>query len=438
MISGTVAIVGRPNVGKSTVFNRFYGERVSIVEDTPGVTRDRIYAQVEWLTRKFNLIDTGGIQLEEASFQDEINMQVDIAIDEADTIIFIVDGLAGLLKDDYHIAKLLRESGKHIILAVNKIDDVEHLHNIYEFYNLGLGDPIALSGEHGVGSGDVLDAVVKSLENLEKVEDDSAIKFAVIGRPNVGKSTLVNQILKEERVIVSNIEGTTRDAIDTRFTDELTGEDFIVVDTAGIRKRGKVYESIEKYSVLRAMTAIDKADVIVFVIDGEKGIIEQDKTVAGYAVNAGKPIIIAYNKWDTVDKDETDVNAKTEEIRNEFVYLRYAPVIFISSLTGQRVNRILPLVKELYENSHRRISTAVLNEVILDAQTMSPPPIHNGRRLRIYYATQVSTVPPTFVLFVNDENLVHFSYKRYLENRLREAFIFDGTPIKIIARKRND
>lgn len=438
MISGTVAIVGRPNVGKSTIFNRFLGERVSIVEDTPGVTRDRIYAQVEWLTRKFNLIDTGGIQLEEASFQDDINIQVEIAIEEADTIIFMTDGLTGLLEDDYHIAKLLRSSGKEIILAVNKIDDVEHLHNIYEFYNLGLGDPIALSGEHGVGVGDVLDAVVKSLEHLVPDEVDEAIRFAVIGRPNVGKSTLVNNILKEDRVIVSNIEGTTRDAIDTRFTDHESGEDFVVVDTAGIRKRGKVYESIEKYSVLRAMSAIDKADVVVFVIDGEKGIIEQDKTVAGYAVNAGKPVIIAYNKWDIVDKEEKDVVAKTEEIRNEFVYLKYAPVIFISSLTGQRVNRIIPLVKELYENSNRRIQTSVLNEVILDAQVMTPPPIHDGRRLKIYYATQVSVVPPTFIVFVNDENLMHFSYKRYLENRLREAFIFDGTPIKIIARKRSD
>lgn len=438
MISGTVAIVGRPNVGKSTIFNRFLGERVSIVEDTPGVTRDRIYAQVEWLTRKFNLIDTGGIQLEEASFQEDINIQVEIAIEEADTIIFVTDGLTGLLDDDYHIAKLLRSSGKEIILAVNKIDDVEHLHNIYEFYNLGLGDPIAMSGEHGVGVGDVLDAVVKSLEHLVPDETDDAIRFAVIGRPNVGKSTLVNNILKEDRVIVSNIEGTTRDAIDTRFTDHESGEDFVVVDTAGIRKRGKVYESIEKYSVLRAMSAIDKADVVVFVIDGEKGIVEQDKTVAGYAVNAGKPVIIAYNKWDIVDKDEKDVVAKTEEIRNEFVYLRYAPVIFISSLTGQRVNRILPLVKELYENSNRRIQTSVLNEVILDAQVMSPPPIHDGRRLRIYYTTQVAVVPPTFIVFVNDENLMHFSYKRYLENRLREAFIFDGTPIKIIARKRSD
>ena len=438
MISGTVAVVGRPNVGKSTIFNRFVGERVSIVEDSPGVTRDRIYAQVEWLTRKFNLIDTGGIQLEDASFQDEINMQVEIAIEEADTIIFITDGITGLLQDDYHIAKLLRSSGKEIILAVNKIDDLEHVHNIYEFYNLGLGDPIALSGEHGIGVGDVLDAVVKSLENITVDPKDDAIRFAVIGRPNVGKSTLVNNILKEERVIVSNVEGTTRDAIDSRFTDEETGEEFVVVDTAGIRKRGKVFESIEKYSVLRAMSAIDKADVIVFVIDGEKGIIEQDKTVAGYAVDAGKPIIIAYNKWDVVDPDEKDMHDMEEKIRNEFVYLRYAPVIFISSLTGQRVNRIIPLVKELYENSNRRISTSVLNEVILDAQVMTPPPIHNGRRLRIYYATQVSTVPPTFVIFVNDENLVHFSYKRYLENRLREAFIFDGTPIRIIARKRSE
>lgn len=437
MISGVVAIVGRPNVGKSTIFNRFAGERISIVEDSPGVTRDRIYTTIEWLTRKFNLIDTGGIQLEEDDFQAEIFMQVEIAIDEADTIVFVVDGLSGLTRDDEYIAGLLRKSGKHIILAVNKIDDIEHLNNIYEFYNLGLGEPMAISGEHGVGVGDVLDEVVKSLEGKEIYTKEDAIKFAVIGRPNVGKSTLVNKMLNEQRVIVSDIEGTTRDAIDTSFKDE-DGNDYVVVDTAGIRKRGKVYENIEKYSVLRAMTAIDKADVIVFLIDGEVGIIEQDKHVAGYAHDAGKPILIAYNKWDAVASEEKDIVAMTEKIRNEFVYLRYAPIVFISSMTGQRVNRILPLVKELYENSRRRIQTSVLNEVILDAQMMTPAPIHDGRRLRIYYATQVSIVPPTFVLFVNDEKLLHFSYKRYLENRLREAFIFDGTPIRVIARKRGD
>ena len=437
MISGVVAIVGRPNVGKSTIFNRFAGERISIVEDSPGVTRDRIYTTIEWLTRKFNLIDTGGIQLEEDDFQAEIFMQVEIAIDEADTIVFVVDGLTGLTRDDEYIAGLLRKSGKHIILAVNKIDDIEHLNNIYEFYNLGLGEPMAISGEHGVGVGDVLDEVVKSLEGKEIYTKEDAIKFAVIGRPNVGKSTLVNKMLNEQRVIVSDIEGTTRDAIDTSFKDE-DGNDYVVVDTAGIRKRGKVYENIEKYSVLRAMTAIDKADVIVFLIDGEVGIIEQDKHVAGYAHDAGKPILIAYNKWDAVASEEKDIVAMTEKIRNEFVYLRYAPIVFISSMTGQRVNRILPLVKELYENSRRHIQTSVLNEVILDAQMMTPAPIHDGRRLRIYYATQVSIVPPTFVLFVNDEKLLHFSYKRYLENRLREAFIFDGTPIRVIARKRGD
>ncbi len=437
MISGVVAIVGRPNVGKSTIFNRFASERISIVEDTPGVTRDRIYTTIDWLTKKFHLIDTGGIQLEDADFQSEIFAQVELAIDEADTIVFVVDGMTGLTSDDDYIASLLRKSGKHIILAVNKIDDIEHLNNIYEFYNLGLGEPMAISGEHGVGVGDVLDEVVKSLEGKEIKSEEGKIKFAIIGRPNVGKSTLVNKILNEQRVIVSNVEGTTRDAIDTAFTDA-DGDDFVVVDTAGIRKRGKVYESIEKYAVLRAMSAIDKADVIVFLIDGEVGIIEQDKHVAGYAHEAGKPIIIAYNKWDVVDPDEKDVIEMTKKIRNEFIYLRYAPVIFISSLTGQRVNRIMPLVKEIYENSIRRIQTSVLNEVILDAQMMTPPPIHNGRRLKIYYATQVSVVPPTFVLFVNDENLLHFSYKRYLENRLREAFIFDGTPIRLISRKRGD
>lgn len=437
MISGVVAIVGRPNVGKSTIFNRFAGERISIVEDTPGVTRDRIYTTIDWLTKKFNLIDTGGIQLDDADFQTEIFMQVEIAIDEADTIIFIVDGLTGLTSDDEYIASLLRKSGKKVILAVNKIDDIEHLNNIYEFYNLGLGDPMAISGEHGVGVGDVLDEVVKSLEGKEIVSQEGKIRFAVIGRPNVGKSTLVNKMLNEQRVIVSDIEGTTRDAIDTPFKDD-EGNEYVVVDTAGIRKRGKVYESVEKYSVLRAMSAIDKADVVVFLIDGEVGIIQQDKHVVGYAHDAGKPIVIAYNKWDAVHSEEKDTVAMTEKIKNEFVYLRYAPILFISAETGQRVHRILPLVKELYENSRRRIQTSVLNEVILDAQMMTPAPIHDGRRLKIYYATQVAIVPPTFVLFVNDENLLHFSYKRYLENRLREAFIFDGTPIKIISRKRGD
>ena len=437
MISGKVAIVGRPNVGKSTIFNRFAKERISIVEDSPGVTRDRIYTIVEWLTKKFSLIDTGGIELADGDFQSEILMQVEIAIDEADTVVFVVDGQTGLTNDDEYIAGLLRESGKKIILAVNKIDDLEHLNNIYEFYNLGLGDPMAISGEHGIGVGDVLDEVVKSLENKEAISDEGKIKFAIIGRPNVGKSTLVNKILNEKRVIVSNIEGTTRDAIDTSFTDE-EGSEYTVVDTAGIRKRGKVYENVEKYAVLRAMSAIEKADVIVFLIDGEKGIIEQDKHVAGYAHDAGKPIIIAYNKWDAIDSEEKDVQKITQKIKNEFVYLRYAPIIFISSLTGHRVNRILPKVKELYENSRRRIQTSVLNEVILDAQMMTPAPIHSGRRLKIFYSTQVATVPPTFILFVNDEKLLHFSYKRYLENRLREAFIFDGTPIKIISRRRGD
>ena len=434
MIDGIIAIIGRPNVGKSTIFNRFVEDRVSLVEDTPGVTRDRIYGKCTWLTKQLRVIDTGGIQLEDQPFDKEIKAQVDIAIEESDVIIFIVSGKDGITSDDMYIAKMLQKQKKPVVLAVNKIDDNSKMDNIYEFYNLGLNDPIAVSGIHGIGIGDLLDECIKKLPVKQKDDYEGSIKFAVIGQPNVGKSSLVNAILNEERVIVSNIEGTTRDAIDTPFV--YNGQDYVVIDTAGIRKKGKVYENIEKYSVLRALSAIERSDVVLFVIDGEKGIREQDKHVAGYAYEAGKAIIIIYNKWDTVEKDDKTINEVTLKIRNEFTYLSYAPIIFVSAKTKQRVKDIIPMINDVYNYANLRIDTSILNEVIMDAQMQTPAPAINGKRFKILYATQVSTMPPTFVLSVNDPKLLHFSYRRYLENKIREAFGFDGTPIRIIARKK--
>ena len=435
MLIGTVAIVGRPNVGKSTVFNRMIGERVSIVDDTPGVTRDRIYGKCEWLTKVFNVIDTGGLQIADQPFQIEIKAQVEVAIEEADTVVMLCNGKDGVTDDDIFIARMLQKSDKKVILAVNKIDDVSYQANIYEFYKLGLGDPIAISGVHGIGIGDLLDAIVESFDG-EPVNDYAGmISFAVIGRPNVGKSYLVNAMLNQQRVIVSSIEGTTRDAIDTPF--ERDGKHYVVVDTAGIRKKGKVYEEVEKYSVLRAMKAIDKCDVALFVLDGSTGITEQDKHVAGYAKEAGKGVIIVYNKWDLVEKDQNTMDKITKQIRQEFLYLDYAPVAFVSAKNKSRINTLFPLIDEVYDYGQTRVSTALLNEVINDAMVTTPPPAHNGRKLKINYASQVAVAPPTFVLFVNDPELLHFSYQRYLENRLRDAFGFDGNPIKILARKKN-
>lgn len=435
MISGIVAIVGRPNVGKSTIFNRIIGERKSIVEDTPGVTRDRIYGKAEWLTKEFRVIDTGGIQLADQPFREEINMQVEIAIDEADTILFVVNGKEGITNDDEYIARLLQRSQKKVILAVNKVDDFAQSDSIYEFYNLGLSDPIAVSGAHGIGIGNILDAIVNSFPDKIQKDYDGMTRFCVIGRPNVGKSSLVNALLNQERVIVSNIEGTTRDAIDTPFKRE--GKEYVVIDTAGIRKRGKVYENIEKYSVLRAMSAIERSDVVLVVIDGESGIRDQDKHVAGFAHEAGKGVIIVYNKWDAVEKDEKTMNRIEKEIRTQFQYLSYAPILFVSALKKQRIQTILPMIDDVHDASVLRIQTNVLNEVLMDAQLMTPPPTHKGKRLKIYYASQVAVAPPTIVLFVNDPELLHFSYKRFLENSLREAFGFQGTTLRILARERN-
>lgn len=435
MKKGIVAIVGRANVGKSTLFNRIIGERVSIVEDVPGVTRDRIYAKASWLTKEFRIIDTGGIELKNADFREQIKTQAEIAIEEADVIIFVVNGREGLTSEDNFVARMLQKSGKSVLLAVNKIDDVAFRDNIYDFYSLGIGEPIPVSSAHGIGVGDLLDEVIRVLPDEEDEFEEDEIKVSIIGRPNVGKSSLTNAILGEDRVIVSNIEGTTRDAIDTPFVKD--GQKYRVVDTAGMRKKGKVYENIEKYSILRALTSIEKSDVILVVIDGETGIREQDKHVAGYAHEAGKGVVIVYNKWDLVDKDEKTMQKKQKEIYEQFKYLDYARIVFTSAKTGQRVDQIFPLIQESYENSRKRVQTSVLNDVLVDAQLMNPTTTFNGGRLKIFYANQVAVCPPTFVLFSNDPQYLHFSYKRYLENRLREAFGFEGTPIHIICRKRD-
>ncbi len=434
-MAGVVAIVGRANVGKSTIFNRIVGERISIVEDIAGVTRDRIYAKASWLTRDFRLIDTGGIELENADFTTQIKMQAEIAIEEADAIIFVVNGREGMTREDEYVARMLQRSNKPIILAVNKVDDIAFRDAMYEFYALGVGDPIAISGSHGIGIGDLLDEVIAKMppEQIDQPRDD--IRFSIIGRPNVGKSSLTNAILGEERVIVSDIEGTTRDAIDTSF--EKDGQKYTVVDTAGMRKKGKIYESVEKYSILRALSSIEKSDVILVVVDADRGIIEQDKHVAGYGHEAGKGIILVVNKWDLVEKDEKTMQKTEKELRIHFKYLDYARIIFVSAETKQRVNQLYPLIQEAYENSNKRVQTSVLNDVLIDAQAMNPTTTFNGGRLKIYFANQVSTCPPTFVLFVNDPQYMHFSYKRYLENRLRDAFGFEGTPIHIICRKRD-
>ena len=430
-----VAVVGRPNVGKSTIFNRIAGDRISIVEDTPGVTRDRIYTRAEWLTREFRLIDTGGIDMADEPFMTQIVQQAEIAIDEADVIVFMVSAQEGLTEADERVAKILYRSKKPVVLAVNKVDNIEMRSEIYEFYALGFGDPFPISGSHGTGLGDLLDQVVSHFPETDNEADDDSIRFSFIGRPNVGKSSLVNAILGEERVIVSDISGTTRDAIDTRFTSA-DGDEFVMVDTAGIRKRGKVYESTEKYSVMRAMRAIDDSNVVLMVLNAEEGIREQDKHVAGYAHEAGRAIIIVVNKWDTLEKDNHTMSDFENQIRDEFQYLSYAPIIFVSAKTKQRLNKLPELIKQVNENHQKRVQSATLNEVIMDALALNPTPTVNGKRLRVYYATQVAIQPPTFVVFVNDPELMHFSYERFLENQIRKSFDFTGTPIHLIKRAR--
>jgi GTP-binding protein len=435
MVKPIVAIVGRPNVGKSTIFNRIVGERVSIVEDIPGVTRDRIYSSGEWLNYQFNIIDTGGIDIGDEPFLAQIRQQAEIAIEEADVIIFLTNGREGVTAADEEVAKILYRSNKPIVLAVNKVDNPEMRANIYDFYSLGFGEPYPISGSHGLGLGDLLDEVAKHFKNIGTDDyDESTIKFSLIGRPNVGKSSLVNAILGEDRVIVSDIAGTTRDAIDTVYKYE--GQEFVIIDTAGMRKKGKVYETTEKYSVLRALKAIDRSDVILVVIDGEEGIIEQDKHIAGYAHEAGKAVIIVVNKWDAVEKDERTMKKFEENIRDHFKFLDYAPIVYLSAKTKKRIHTLMPNIIRASENHSRRVQTNVLNDVVMDAVAMNPTPTHKGKRLKIFYTAQVAVNPPTFVVFVNDPELMHFSYERFLENRIRAAFEFEGTPIKIFARER--
>ncbi|MEF2760198.1 MAG: ribosome biogenesis GTPase Der [Ligilactobacillus salivarius] len=435
MANPVVAIVGRPNVGKSTIFNRLAGERISIVEDTPGVTRDRIYARTEWLGHPFNLIDTGGIDIGDEPFLTQITEQAEIAIEEADVIIFVVSVKEGVTDADEKVARILYRTDKPVVLAVNKVDNPELRADIYDFYSLGFGEPIPVAGTHGIGTGDLLDKIIKEFPKDATNEEDDSIKFSFIGRPNVGKSSLVNAILGENRVIVSNIEGTTRDAIDTHFETE-DGTEYTMIDTAGIRKKGKVYENTEKYSVLRAMRAIDRSDVVCVVLNAEEGIREQDKHVAGYAHEAGRAIVIVVNKWDTLKKDNKTMSDFENLIRQEFQYLSYAPIVFVSAKTKQRLDKLPELIKRVNDNHEQRISSAVLNDVVMDAIAHNPTPTDNGKRLRIYYATQVAIKPPTFVIFVNDPELMHFSYERFLENQIREAFDFEGTPIHIIERRR--
>ncbi|WP_449353895.1 ribosome biogenesis GTPase Der [Virgibacillus natechei] len=435
MRKSVVAIVGRPNVGKSTIFNRLVGERISIVDDIPGVTRDRVYAQGEWLSQQFNIIDTGGIEIGDEPLLQQMRYQAEIAIDEADVIIFLVNGKEGITAADEEVAKLLFKSNKPIVLGVNKIDNPEMREHIYEFYSLGFGIPYPISGSHGLGLGDLLDEVVSHFPNNgdEEVNEDT-IYFSLIGRPNVGKSSLVNTILNEERVIVSEMEGTTREATDTYLHKE--SQDYVIIDTAGMRKRGKVYESTEKYSVLRALKAIERSDVVLVLIDAETGIREQDKKIAGYAHDAGRAIVIVVNKWDTVESNEKTMKEFEIKVRAGFQFLDYAPIVFLSAKTKKRLHTLIPSIKVASENHAKRIPTNVLNDVIMDALAMNPTPTLKGRRLKVLYATQVAVKPPSFVVFVNDPELMHFSYKRFLENKIRDAFGFVGTPIQIFARKR--
>ena len=434
MSLGVVAIIGSPNVGKSTIFNRIIGKRRSIIDDQPGVTRDRLYETASWLDRDFRLIDTGGIEIANRPFQEQIRMQAQLAIDEADVVIFVTDAKKGVTNDDRLVAKMLYKTNKPVILAVNKVDNRDMLYNVNDFYSLGLGEPIPTSGEHGIGIGDILDKIVKVLPQKEDVVYDDAITFSIIGRPNVGKSSLMNAILGESRSIVSNIVGTTRDSVDSSF--ERDGQQYVVIDTAGLKKRGKVYEVVDKYSVLRALSAIDRSEIVLFVIDANEGIIEQDKHVVGYAVEKKKAIIVVVNKWDLIEKGQNTMSDFEKKVRKEFKFLEYAPIVFTSALTKSRVHLIFDKLNEVHQAYDTHLPTSLLNDVVQDAQTMNEAPDFNGGRLKIYFANQANSCPPTFVLFVNNPKYAHFSYLRYIENRLRESFNLSGTPIDIVLRKR--
>lgn len=434
-----VAVVGRPNVGKSTLFNRLAGERISIVQDTPGVTRDRIYADVEWLDKKFTLIDTGGMEPgTEDIILKQILQQAEIAIETADVIVFVVDVKTGVIDDDIQVANILRKTNKPIVLAVNKVDNMRKDNfEVLEFYNLGIGDPIAISAGQALGLGDLLEEVTKHFpEDADYTEDESEIKVAIIGKPNVGKSSLINKILGEDRHIVSNIPGTTRDAVDSPI--EIDGQKYVFIDTAGMRRKSKIKEEIERFSIIRAVAAVERCDVAILVIDAQEGITDQDTKIAGIAHERGKAAIVAVNKWDAIEKDDKTMNKYLKDIGNELAYMPYAPRVFISAHTGQRLTRMLELIQTVHENHALRISTGVLNDVLIEAMAMQQPPADKGRQLKIYYMTQVGVKPPTFVIFVNDRELLHFSYRRYIENQLREAFGFVGTPIHFVVREKGE
>ena len=434
-----VAVVGRPNVGKSTLFNKLAGERISIVQDTPGVTRDRIYADVDWLNYRFTLIDTGGMEPgTEDIILKQIIVQAEIAIETADVIIFVTDVKQGVTEDDLQVAHMLRRSKKPVVLAVNKVDNMrkENL-DVYEFYSLGMGEPIPISAGQMLGLGDLLEVVTGYFpEGSDNIEEEDVIKVAIIGKPNVGKSSLVNNILGEDRLIVSNIPGTTRDAIDSPI--EINGQKFVFIDTAGMRRKSKIKEEIERFSIIRAVSAVERCDVAILVIDANEGITDQDTKIAGIAHERGKAAIIAVNKWDSVEKDDKTMNKFLKDIANELAYMPYAPRVFISAKTGQRVTKLIDTIKVVNENHNIRISTGVLNDVLIEAMAMQQPPSDKGKQLRIYYMTQVSTKPPTFVIFVISRELMHFSYRRYLENQLRDAFGFSGTPIHFIVREKGE
>lgn len=423
-----VALVGRPNVGKSTIFNRLVGKKMAIIEDTPGVTRDRLYGNVKYGNFDYHLIDTGGIDLANELFNESIKAQAELAIDEADTIIFVVDGKEGLTANDYVVRDMLLKANKKVIVAINKTDSKLFKDHMYDFYELGFDTYINVSGEQNIGIYELQEAITKDFNELEQDEYDSdVVKFCVIGRPNVGKSSLVNAILNEERVIVGDTAGTTRDAIDSTFNYH--GKEYVVIDTAGMRKRGKIYENIEKYSLLRAMKAIDRSDVCLIVLNAEEGIIEHDKHIAGYALEAGKAVVIVVNKWDTIDNKDSAIKEFTNLIRNNFQFMTYAPIVFLSALTKKRIHTLMPTILKCYENSKKEIKTSVLNDVINDAYALNLPPTYKGKRLKIYFSNQVGVKPPTFNIQVNSKGLIHFSYERYIENKLRENFDFEGTPI---------
>ena len=439
MSKPVVAVVGRPNVGKSTLFNALAGERISIVKDTPGVTRDRIYADVNWLDYHFTMIDTGGIEPDSRDvILSQMREQAEIAIATADVIIFLTDVRQGLQDSDSKVADMLRRSGKPVVLVVNKVDSFEKfMPDVYEFYNLGIGDPFPISAASMLGLGDMLDEVVKHFPDYAKdEEEDERPKVAIIGKPNVGKSSLINKLAQEDRVIVSDIAGTTRDAIDTDITYD--GKEYVFIDTAGLRRKNKIKEEIERYSIIRAVTAVERADVCIIVIDATEGVTEQDAKIAGIAHERGKGIIIAVNKWDAIEKDDKPIYRHTEKIRQILSFMPYAEIIFISAKSGQRLNKIFELIDVVIANNSMRVATGVLNEIVTEAVAMQQPPSDKGKRLRIYYTTQVAVKPPTFVIFVNDKELMHFSYTRYLENRIRETFGFRGTALKFIIRERKE